>query len=204
MFDPAQYAPAFAALLSPDRLNPLDAGRPDRSFLARLEALSTATAFAPHVVRDENMATACRAALFLHYDFLDQSHALSQDLHTPEGSYWHGILHRREPDFDNAKYWFRRVGTHPVMEPLRPRRPNGAAEEPSLATRFLVEQPRWDPLAFVDLCEAGWPVAPTACSFVSRSSAASGNYCSITATVPRSASVSASALDFVVCGTPIA
>src|SRR5260370_34987403 len=118
-FDSSRYGAAFAALLSPDRLNLLDAGRPDKDYLPQLEALLEPAAFAPHAVRDENMATACRAAMYLYHDFLDESHALSQDLHTPEGSYWHGILHRREPDFDNAKYWFRKVGTHPIFGPLR-------------------------------------------------------------------------------------
>jgi hypothetical protein len=153
-FDPSHYGPAFAALLSPERLNLLDAGRPDKDFLPALEALSEPAAFAPRTVRDQNMATACRAGMYLYHDFLDESHALSQDLLTPEGSYWHGILHRREPDFDNAKYWFRRVGTHPVFGPLRDEAARLAAARPDAAAGFLIDQPRWDPFAFVDLCEA--------------------------------------------------
>jgi hypothetical protein len=49
---------------------------------------------------------------------LDRSHVVSQSLETDEGSYWHGIMHRREGDFWNSKYWFRKVGRHPVMEQL--------------------------------------------------------------------------------------
>jgi hypothetical protein len=105
-------------------------------------------------VRDENMATACRAAMFLYHDFLDEAHELSQDLHTPEGSYWHAILHRREPDYDNAKYWFRRLGAHPVFDPLRAEAARLAAPAHPPAAEFLVRQPEWDPCAFVDLCEA--------------------------------------------------
>jgi len=153
-FDPAHYGPAFAVLLSGDRLNLLDAGRPDKDYFPQLEALAEPSAFAPHTVRDRDLATACRAAMFLYHDFLDEAHELSQNLHTPEGSYWHAILHRREPDYDNAKYWFRRLGAHPVFDPLRAEAARLAAPAHPPAAEFLVRQPEWDSCAFVDLCEA--------------------------------------------------
>ena len=64
------------------------------------------------------MAEGCLAGLWLLYDFLDESHTISQSLDTLEGSYWHGIMHRREPDYENAKYWFRRVPVHPIHAEL--------------------------------------------------------------------------------------
>jgi hypothetical protein len=54
----------------------------------------------------------------------------------------------------NSKYWFRRVGTHPVFEPLRKAAAELAGPEPERAAAFLATQARWDPFAFVDLCEA--------------------------------------------------
>jgi hypothetical protein len=63
-------------------------------------------------------ATLTEAGLWLLAGELDRSHSVSQILETAEGSYWHGIMHRREGDFWNAKYWFRRVGRHPVLEQL--------------------------------------------------------------------------------------
>ena len=51
-----------------------------------------------------------RAGLLLWNDALDASHTLSQGIDNPTGAYWHGIMHRREGDLDNAGYWFRRVG----------------------------------------------------------------------------------------------
>ena len=56
------------------------------------------------------------AGLWLYTDQLDRSHVVSQGIHDTTGSYWHGIMHRREGDFGNSHYWFRRVGRHPAME----------------------------------------------------------------------------------------
>ena len=114
----SNYGPTFAALLADAPLNELGPGKPLPAQRKKLEALSIDTAFAPHKVVDRTMAKACLAGLWLRFDFLDESHAISQEIKTPTGSFWHGIMHRREPDYDNAKYWFHRVGEHPVFAPL--------------------------------------------------------------------------------------
>src|SRR5437762_1928586 len=51
----------------------------------------------------------------------DESHELSQSIESGEGSYWHAIAHRVEPDSSNAGYWFRRVGKHPTFAELHRR-----------------------------------------------------------------------------------
>ena len=107
--------------------------------------------------RDPRAADCCRAAVWLWHDCLDESHAISQGIDTPEGSWWHGIMHRREPDPDNAKYWFRRVGRHPVCGRL-------AAAVGTIVTVGDLALPRsagrltaggeWDHAAFVDFYSA--------------------------------------------------
>ena len=56
------------------------------------------------------------AGLWLYVDELDKAHEACQDLNSPTGAYWHAIMHRREGDFSNAKYWFRRAVNHPAMD----------------------------------------------------------------------------------------
>ena len=58
---------------------------------------------------------ALHAGLWLYVDQLDRSHTVSQGIDDATGSFWHGIMHRREGDFSNSHYWFRKVGTHPAM-----------------------------------------------------------------------------------------
>jgi hypothetical protein len=131
-------------VLTEVRLFDLGPGRPQEKMRQRLAALSPDTLLMPNAVRRAEDAEACLAALWLYHDFLEEAHALSQSIDTANGSYWHGIMHRREPDAANAAYWFRRVGTHPIFVPL-------ANEARSAGLELSADH--WDPFAFIDLCE---------------------------------------------------
>ncbi len=67
-----------------------------------------------------NQAIASRpalmAGLWLYVDELDRSHTHSQAMPDATGSFWHGIMHRREGDFGNSRYWFSKAGRHAAMD----------------------------------------------------------------------------------------
>ena len=100
-------------------------------------------------------ANLARSAALLWHDHLDASHDISQDLPSADGSFLHGIMHRREPDYPNAKYWFRRAGDHPCYPALAGQVAAylGVTGNEALAKR-LVPGGQWDPFAFVDAVEA--------------------------------------------------
>jgi hypothetical protein len=149
--DTSAYPPAFRELLSADRLFELGPGRPNEQWRDRLQSLTIHELFEPEKVHRADFARACLSALWLYHDFLEESHALSQEIDSVEGSFWHGILHRREPDYSNAAYWFRKVGHHPVFDALGPAAQKLAAS--ATAAKVAVPAP-WDPFWFIDFCGA--------------------------------------------------
>ena len=127
-FDPTTYGPSVAALLTEPRRPDLGPGTPVESLRGAIT----------HAIRD--LPPACAAGLWLHFDFLDESHTISQEIDTPDGSYWHAIMHRREPDAFNSKYWWRKVGPHPLLKQL-------VAHGPGIGYAYT------NPQDFVDFCE---------------------------------------------------
>ena len=152
-WEPDRYGPTIAALLTPAREASLDAGRADPTIRARLD-VDTVALFDRQALHDADAAGGCHAALWLYHDYLPQSHRLSQRLHSADGSYWHGLMHRREGDFGNSKYWFRRVGEHPVFGRLAAALSELRHDDDPAGARDFAADGAWDPAAFVDLCAA--------------------------------------------------
>ena len=149
-----EYPSVFRTLLREARLPALGPGTPNTQLRAQLVALNLSAAFAPHEIHTAEMARACHAGLLLYHDLLEESHAISQNITNSTGSYWHGLMHRREPDYGNSKYWFHRVGAHEIFGELRERAAELAQTSAHASAQFLREQTKWDPFAFIDLCEA--------------------------------------------------
>lgn len=79
---------------------------------------ATSKAVAQWMASQDDFPDTCRSGLWLLAGELERCHEICQAIHSPEGSYWHAIMHRTEGDFENAKYWLRRVGKHAVHESL--------------------------------------------------------------------------------------
>ncbi len=56
------------------------------------------------------------AGLWLYVDDLEAAHQICQRHEgQPTFDYWHAILHRREGDFGNSRYWYRRAAAHELL-----------------------------------------------------------------------------------------
>ncbi len=91
-------------------LTPAKAASPDLS-----RQISSADLFGG---KSGAMVDCCRAGLLLLNDDLEAAHPLIQDLPDQTAAFWHAILHRREGDYANARYWWHQTGEHPAFEPI--------------------------------------------------------------------------------------
>src|ERR1039457_541515 len=109
MFDPNAYGDEIAGILALDgngeRLVPLAGG-------------TCSSVEARRLLRAARLRPAVLAGMYLYFSCWEEAHRVAQDLDTPEGSYWHALVHRQEPDAGNSGYWFRRVGKHPIFPAL--------------------------------------------------------------------------------------
>lgn len=132
-------------------VNARPSGRAD-AILSRVAPRNVLTA--PTAV-SESDAACLLAGLWLWHDQLDRSHQISQTVQTPSGSYWHAIMHRREGDFWNSKYWLNRCAGHPALARIGRLAADAVNARRHADSRLMkLTLGEWNPAAFVDLVEA--------------------------------------------------
>ena len=111
----------------------------------RIQSADEAAISGGKTIGNKEVFALVRGALLYSVDAIHEAHTLFQDAKGDLGSYWHGMMHRREGDFDNARYWFRRTGVLPVFSEM-----HRAASETSA---LMARQSNWDPYLFTGECE---------------------------------------------------
>lgn len=157
--DSASSSPLPSANVSLPELAPRHPRR-DRNWMAHLLSQLNPRKYLAGT-GDDCEAEAVLAGLLQINDYLDESHNHSQSIQGEgqdvNGDYWHGIMHRREPDYGNGKYWFRRVGSHPCFDLLAPLAKQALDEcsSPDAENwQSRLSSPNgWDGAAFIDLCQ---------------------------------------------------
>jgi hypothetical protein len=159
-----QHAPHCVTISNAPAMERFPLVGPGRSII-RHDSLTTAIETAVSSLTTDHRNKRCvESGLLLLWDFLDESHEISQ---TMEGKgsprtadYWHGIMHRREPDAGNASYWFRRVGSHPALDDLGTQllawmsELKATSDMLQLAESRLLKNKSLDPFALIELSTA--------------------------------------------------
>jgi hypothetical protein len=132
--------------LNPDLFQKLTPTEPVNWELpSKIRAAPDETIAGGAAMKDARMFALVRGALLCAVDALDAAHKIFQDDSSSMGSYWHGVMHRREGDFENARYWFRTAGRLPAFDKM-----HSLSREHSQA---MTRQDTWDPYLFTGMCE---------------------------------------------------
>ena len=126
--------------------DPLPKEPTDYELVIRLREAADAAVFGEHTSVPDAPLALVRGGLFYYHNALDDSHKQVATLEGDTAAYWHGMIHRREGDFENARYWMRRAGEQPVFQEMQGRASDGSAPD-------MGRQANWDPFLFIHLCE---------------------------------------------------
>ena len=146
-FDPEKYGEKVAHILAldGDRLTSLTCAPCTNTKARRLLAAHAPAELFPRAKEPET----AMSGLWLHFSCFEEAHQLADASKSAEGALWHGIVHRHEPDYGNAAYWFRRAGNHATF-PDTARAASGILKgNPDVEFRVG----RWDPYSFIAFCE---------------------------------------------------
>jgi hypothetical protein len=152
---PEFLSPLAATLLQsrPDAYQKLvvRGGTPDfaRKLLAGVEPRQLVTL---PIVNAQD-ASAMLAGFWLWHDALDECHQIVQDLIGPTGSFWHAIMHRREGDFSNAKYWYARCADHRALRLISAMALDVIGRHTTDKSLLRIAAGEYNPDALVDLVE---------------------------------------------------
>ena len=125
--------------------NPLPTEPTDYELVIRLRETDDGKLFAGAPLLSAAPVGLVRAGLFYYHNALDDSHKQAAKDEGDAAAYWHGMVHRREGDFENARYWMRRAGEQPVFQEMHSRASDAAPQ--------MGRQGHWDPFLFIHLCE---------------------------------------------------
>ncbi len=90
------------------------------------------------------------AALLILADDLHTAHDIVQNIHTPHAAAFHAIIHRREADFWNSNYWWRRA--QGIAWPTLPAE-LAPLLKPHQSTLGTLCTPSYSPSTFTDIVE---------------------------------------------------
>jgi len=103
-------------------------------------------------------AQAVLAGLWLWHDGLEECHQLVQGSPSQPDvavtfNFWHAIMHRREGDFSNSKYWYHKAADHPILPAIGQHVGDLINHLPADKSLLRLLRGGWNPDAWVDLVE---------------------------------------------------
>jgi hypothetical protein len=144
----SSFVSSFLRKVSLPRFSPTNPP-PNPDLITELEATDDA-----QISPVDSAARSClRSLFFLAAGDLNRAHVIVQDLSSSNAYYIHGMIHRLEGDFGNARYWFRRARVHPTAPEMYRRA--------AVNSLTIASHPVWDPELVTTLAEEVGQEAPS-------------------------------------------